>query len=98
LLGLGVRQSFIQHCEAILRRLTTAPMRRDFRYEPRTGSTQGRVVILRTPAAFDPRGATRAWQAAKGHAARSIGRQPQPQIEGQLSLEDLAETGGIADE
>jgi hypothetical protein len=98
LLGLGVRQSVIQRCEAILRRLTTAAMRRDFRYEPRTGTTQGRVVILRTPAAFDPRGATRAWQAAQGRAARSIGRQPQPQIEGQLSLEDLAETGGIADE
>jgi hypothetical protein len=98
LLGLGVRQTFIQRCEAVLRRLTTGAMRRDFRYEPRTGSTQGRVVILRTPAAFDPRGATRAWQAAQGRAARSIGRQPQPQIEGQLSLEDLAETGGIADE
>ncbi|HZO96450.1 MAG TPA: hypothetical protein VFB42_03675 [Gaiellaceae bacterium] len=98
LLGRGVQQSFIQRCETILRRLTSAAMRRYFRYEPRTGSSQGRVVILSTPAALDPRGATRAWQAAQGRAARSIGRQPQPQIEGQLSLEDLAETGGIAEE
>ena len=97
LLGLGVRQSFIERCEANSAEATTAAMRRDFRYEPRTGSAQGRVVILRTPAAFDPRGATRAWQAAQGRAARSIGRQPQPQIEGQLSLEDLAETGGICE-
>jgi hypothetical protein len=98
LLGRGVRHDFIKRVEAILRRLTASSLRLDFGYEPRTGTAQGRVIVLRTPASFDPRGATRAWQAGQDRAARALGRQPRPQIEGQLSLEDLAEAGGIADE
>lgn len=98
LLAFGARGAFRDRVQDALRRLGAGLQRRDFRYEPRSATIDGRVVFLQTPAQFDPRGATRAWQAVQGRASRALGRQPQPAIEGQLSLEDLADEGGIAEE
>lgn len=68
-----------------------------FRFE-RTAEVEPRVVIQRSPASADPRGATQQWQAESRRAGRAIGRTRAPAPQGQLSIEDLAREGGLADE
>jgi hypothetical protein len=94
----GARGDFRRRVGDVLARLANGPQKRDFRYEPRTGHSDGRVDILATPADRDPRGMTQAWQAVEGRAARALNRRPKPQVPGQMSLEDLADEGGIGRE
>ena len=98
LLPKGVQGEFSGRVQDVLTRLAAGPQKSDFRYEPRTGSRDGRVVIVATPADRDPRGMTQAWRAAEGRAARVLNRRPKPQVPGQMSLEDLADEGGIGGE
>jgi hypothetical protein len=98
LLPNNAQGDFRRRIGEVLRRLASGPQKRDFRFEPRTGRSDGRVVILATPADRDPRGMTQAWQAAEGRAAKGLNRRHQPQVPGQMSLEDLAGEGGIGRE
>lgn len=98
LLPNGAQGDFRRRVGDVLRRLASGPQSRDFRFEPRTGRNDGRVVIVATPADRDPRGMTQAWQAVEGRAARALNRRAKPQHPGQMSLEDLAGEGGIGRE
>jgi hypothetical protein len=98
LLPFGAQGDVRNRVQDALRRLSAGSLRAEMRYEPRTGTMDGRAVFTRTPAEFDPRGATRAWQAVGERASRALGRERHAAVEGQLSLEDLAEEGGIAEE
>ena len=69
-----------------------------FRLEPGGSNRGSRLVIESTPAKKDPRGRTQAWQAQQRRASRALRRRPQPAIEGQTSIYDLAEEGGLTDE
>lgn len=97
LLPKGVQGEFSGRVQDVLTRLAAGPQRGDFRYEPRTGSLDGRVVIVATPADKDPRGMTQAWRAVEGRAARALNRRARPQVPGQMSLEDLAGEGGLSE-
>jgi hypothetical protein len=53
------------------------------RFEPATGTTETRVVILRSPEQFDRRGRTQGYQAVFSGRGR---RKPAPQVPGQMDL------------
>jgi hypothetical protein len=53
------------------------------RFEPATGRTDTRLVVLRSPEEFDRRGRTQGYQATFGGRSR---RRPAPQVPGQLDL------------
>jgi hypothetical protein len=57
-----------------------------------------RIKILTSPAMRDPRGRTRAWQAQQARAEAALRRRGPRPIPGQLSLDQLAGEGGLADE
>ncbi len=92
------RRLFVRRVEEVARSLAQRDMARDIRFEPSQGQTLSRIVVLRSPVHLDPRGATQAWQAVERRAARAVGRTPRPEIPGQMSLEDLADEGGLAAE
>lgn len=90
------RSDFIRKVERIVASLDTGEMRGQFRFEGGLPNVRGRIVFQTTPVAKDPRGRTQAWQAQERRAARVLRRAPAQQIPGQLSLDDLADEGGIA--
>lgn len=92
------RREFIRRIEQILRGVCASDLKEYCRFEPQSNQIPSRVVILGTPAALDPRGATQAWQARQRRAAKLLGRTRTPHVEGQLSLDDLAGAGGLATE
>lgn len=93
------RQSFTRRIEALLVALSAGEFRGQFRYErPRGTGDRGRVVIETTPATRDPRGRTQAWQAQQHRAARALRRRRRTELQGQMSLDELADQGGLADE
>ena len=74
-------------------------MRGQIRYEAlRQRNTRGRVVIESTPAQRDPRGRTQAWQAQQRRAASAVKRRQAQEAAGQMSLDELADQGGLAEE
>jgi len=74
-------------------------MRGQFRYEGlKQPHTRGRIVIDVSPAKRDPRGRTQAWQAQQKRAAAALRRRAARERAGQLSLDELADEGGLADE
>jgi hypothetical protein len=95
LLPNAAKGEFRRRVGDVLRRLASGHQKRDFRWEPPTSRHDGRVVIVSTPVDRDPRGMTQAWRATEGRAAKALNRQPKPQVEGQTSLDDLADEGGI---
>jgi hypothetical protein len=99
LLGKEAQREFRARVDDVVRRLAEGDFGAHFRYEPGTKASQPRIRVLDTPAASDPRGTPQGWQAQQRRAARALGRQ-RPQIEGQLalSLEDLAQAGGLGGE
>ena len=98
ILSQGGRRDFVRQVEQILRGAAASDLKRSYRFEPQSQEIGARAVILGSPASFDSRGATQAWQAQQRKAAKALGRSRAPAIEGQLSLEDLAEGGGLATE
>lgn len=95
----SARRSFANRVSQLVRHLATHGMRGQFRYEPETRADMtGRIIIERTPATDDPRGRTRAWQAQQNRAGAALRRQRRHPTPGQLSLDDLAEAGGLADD
>ncbi len=75
----------------VIRALASSGFSRDFRVEQGGSASEGPIArILRTPAAFDPRGETQGWQGLRRRGERTLrGRAPK-HIEGQLAFEDLA--------
>ncbi|HEX7290775.1 MAG TPA: hypothetical protein VF250_06560, partial [Conexibacter sp.] len=95
----GARQQFVGRVSQLLRGLAAGEMRGQIRYEAGDGQDmRGRLIIDRTPATNDPRGRTRAWQAQQTRAGAALRRPRPPRIAGQLSLDELADQGGLADE
>ena len=95
----GARSAFVGRVGSLLQRLASGDMRGQFRYEGLAQPhTRGRIVIEATPASRDPRGRTQAWQAQQHRAERALQRRYARQIPGQLSLDDLADHGGLAEE
>ena len=95
----GIREAFLKRLAALLQGLAAREMRGQFRYESlRQPHTRGRVLIEATPASRDPRGRTQAWQAQQRHAASALKRRQAQEEAGQLSLDELAEQGGLAQE
>jgi hypothetical protein len=79
-----------RHAQGQLRRKVTDAARRAasaeperLRFEPATGTTEARVVVLRSPEQFDRRGRTQGYQAVFGRRGR---RQPAREIPGQMDL------------
>jgi hypothetical protein len=96
LLGRQAAREFVARVETVTQAYLKGEMGTYFRFE-RTSAVEPRVVVIRSPASADPRGATQQWQAEARRASRAIGRTRQPAPEGQLSIEDLAREGGLAD-
>jgi hypothetical protein len=95
----GARGAFITRIADVLRRLAAGEMRGQFRYEGLAEPyTRGRIVIEATPATRDPRGRTQAWQAQRRRAGIALQRRLEREIAGQLSLDELADQGGLAEE
>jgi hypothetical protein len=93
------RSSFVSRVGNLLKGLATGEMRGQFRYEGlKQPHTRGRVVIDVSPAKRDPRGRTQAWQAQQKRAAAALRRRAARERAGQLSLDQLADEGGLADE
>ncbi|HEX8105692.1 MAG TPA: hypothetical protein VF533_23960 [Solirubrobacteraceae bacterium] len=98
ILSRGTQGDFIRRVAALLRELQQGEFRGEIRYEP-APNARGRLVILDSPARRDPRGRTRAWQAHRDRSSAALRRPPaQRQIPGQLSLDELADSGGLAAE
>lgn len=95
----GARQAFLGRIAELLRRVAKNEMRGQFRYEalPQPDS-RGRIIIESTPARRDPRGRTRAWQAQQTRAEAALRRRGARPSPGQMSIDDLADQGGLADE
>jgi hypothetical protein len=96
LLGRAAARDFVSRVEKVTQAYLKGEMATYFRFE-RTSAVEARVVVIRSPASADPRGATQQWQAEARRASRAIGRTRDPRPEGQLSIEDLAREGGLAD-
>lgn len=95
----GARQAFLGRLAELLRHVAANEMRGQFRYEPLgQPDSRGRIVFESTPAARDPRGRTRAWQAQQGRAEATLRRRGARPAPGQLSFDDLADLGGLVDE
>ncbi len=96
ILAHGARRSLTKRLESLLRALAMGQYRGQFRYEhaPGTGDL-GRIVIESTPATLDPRGRTQAWQAQQRRARKALRRGPRGEQPGQLSIDDLADEGGL---
>jgi hypothetical protein len=93
------RGLFLSRVANLLRGLVAGEMRGQFRYEGlKQPHTRGRIVIDVSPARRDPRGRTRAWQAQQTRAATALRRRTAQERAGQLSLDQLADEGGLADE
>lgn len=93
----GARGDFIRKAERVARRLAANELRGRIRLDPGAANHRSRIRILSTPATNRPQGRTQAWQAQQRRAAKGLRGQPRPPIEGQTSLDDLAEEGGLAD-
>jgi hypothetical protein len=94
----AMRNAFIRRVEGVVNGLFTDLLKGDFSYEPRTGSAQGRVVVLQSPARLRPQGRTQAWQARERRFAEAMDRgHAEPPQEPLFSLDQLAEQGGLAD-
>jgi hypothetical protein len=95
----GGRESFVGRLAELLRGLAAGDMHGQFRYERMAQPhTRGRIVIQATPATRDPRGRTRAWQAQQRRAENALQRRSARAVAGQLSLDELADEGGLAAE
>lgn len=97
LLAREATREFLDRVTGVTEDYLRGEMSTYFRFE-RTSAVAPRVVVLRSPAGADPRGATQQWQAEARRAGRATGRTRAPAPEGQLSIEDLAREGGLADE
>jgi len=99
ILSKGARGLFIDRLERLLTSIVKGEFGGQFHYEraPGTGD-RGRIVIKATPATRDPRGRTQAWQAQQRRAELALRRRSRKQIPGQLSIDDLADQGGLAEE
>jgi hypothetical protein len=99
-LGKEAQRGFISRVDDAVRRLVGGELGAQFSYEPGTKASHARVRIIGSPAATDPRGTPQSWQAQQRRAAKTLGRQRQPKIEGQIefSLEDLAQAGGVGED
>ncbi len=99
LLGSEAQREFSSRVDDVMRLLAKGDLGAQFSYEPGTKASKPRVRVAETPAASDPRGTPQGWQAQQRRAARALGRQ-RPKIEGQLelSLDDLAQAGGLGGE
>jgi hypothetical protein len=97
ILSEAARGHFKRRVEQVLRGLAQGDMKRDISFEPRTTASPSRIVIKYSPAQLDPRGATQGWQSVERRAARAVGRSPaRTQVPGQMSIDELADEGGIA--
>ncbi len=99
-LGKEAQRGFTSRVDDAVRRLVGGELGTQFSYEPGTKASHARVRIVESPAASDPRGTPQSWQAQQRRAAKALGRRRRPQIEGQieLSLEDLAQEGGVGED
>ncbi len=80
--GQRARNQLVREVEDAARRAATADPDR-LRFQPRTGTSEARVVSLRSPEEFDRRGRTQGYKAVFSERAR---RRPAPQVSEQLDL------------
>jgi len=80
--GRRAQGQLVRKVAAAARRAADADPER-LRFQPATGNTEARAVILRSPEEFDRRGRTQGYQAVFGERGR---RPPPPQIPDQLEL------------
>lgn len=98
ILGREAQREFSKRVEAVTQQFLVGDLAKQFRFE-RSQAYEPRVAVVRTPASADPRGATQQWQAQGRRVRRALGREGQkPAIEGQISLDELAREGGIAND
>ena len=99
ILSKGARGLFLDRLQGLLIALAKDEFGGQFRYERARGTgDRGRIVIEATPAVRDPRGRAQSWQAQQRRAERALRRGSRKEIPGQLSLDDLADRGGLAEE
>ena len=80
--GRRAQGQIVKKVQAAARRAADADPDR-LAFQPATGSTEARVLILRSPEEFDRRGRTQGYQAVFSERGR---RRPQPQAPEQLDL------------
>ncbi|MGE3137908.1 MAG: hypothetical protein AB7I08_07815 [Thermoleophilia bacterium] len=95
--GRGARSTLRKKVWAACRALERAELKGRVRSE-QGGGLDKRVAILKSPETFDPRGRTQGYQRLQREAAGAGGRVPKPPMKDQLSLDDMAESGGLGDE
>lgn len=95
----GTQGQFINRVASLLIGLSLGEMRGQIEYERvRQTNTRGRLIIKQTPATNHPRGRTVGFQAQQRRAGGALKRSSQAPAARQLSLDQLADEGGLADE
>jgi hypothetical protein len=96
----GAQGDFIRRIVQLLTGLQQTEFKGQIRYERlKEPHTRGRLHIVDSPAKRDPRGRTQAFQAQQRKGQAVLGRKgKRPSIAGQISLDELAEQGGLADD
>jgi hypothetical protein len=95
----GAQGEFIKRVAQLLAGLQTTEFKGQIHYEHlKQPHTRGRLHILDSPAKRDPRGRTQAFQAQQRKGQAVLGRKGRrTSLPGQISLDELAEQGGLAD-
>lgn len=96
----GAQNQFIGRVAQLLSALEAGDFKGQIRYERlRQPGTRGRLHILDSPAKRDPRGRTQAFQAQQRRGQAVLGRKGRrASLPGQISLDELAEEAGLADD
>jgi hypothetical protein len=95
----GTQGLFISRVADLLINLSRNEMRGQIEYERiKQTNTRGRLIVRQTPATNHPRGRTVGFQAQQRRAGEALQRSSQPPAQRQLSLDQLADEGGLADE
>lgn len=90
--GRRAQGQLIKKVAAAVRRAATADPER-LRFQPATGSTEARIIIIRSPEQFDRRGRTQGYQAVFAGRNR---RRPTPQVPEQLDLFSVLDDAELA--
>ncbi len=92
--GQRARSRMRDRATTIVRRMSEGELTEYLSVEPGGADIQGSVLrILRSPAAFDPRGETQGWQSMRRKAERTLRGRPRAARvpAGQMSFEDLGQ-------
>lgn len=90
-LSLSGRRELEKKLKACAKHLADSSLKGTIRLQPGSNHAPAAILIERTPADADVRGMPQAWQGQARHMAADLGRGggPPPEVERQLSLDDL---------